>query len=169
MPNKNDLRFIKTEKLIRDTYLALKLKGHAPVKVNKLCETALINKTTFYTHYDTIEALHECVCKDAIETMLDETPNIDLAFTDTRLFVNSLVQTLQSHHTFLVNLFDGSQEQQINLIENSLLKHHLKQGDTNDKEMETIFAIGGSARLLVTEQSPERIEKVIQLIQKVMQ
>lgn len=169
MPNKNDLRFIKTEKLIRDTYLALKLKSRAPVKVSKLCEAALINKTTFYTHYDTIETLHECVCKDAIEKMLDKTPNIDRAFTDTRSFVNSLVQTLQSNRSFLFNLFDGSQEQQINLIENSLLKRHLKQGNINDKEMETVFAIGGAARLLVTEQSRERIEKVIQLIQKVMQ
>lgn len=169
MPNKNDLRFIKTEKLIRDTYLALKLKSRSPVKVSKLCETALINKTTFYTHYDSIDALHECICKDAIEKMLDETPNIDLAFIDTRSFVNSLVRTLQSNRSFLVSLFDGSQEQQINLIENSLLKRHLKHGDINDKEMETVFAIGGAARLLVTEQSRERIEKVIQLIQKVMQ
>lgn len=169
MPNKNDLRFIKTEKLIRDTYLALKQKGHAPVKVNKLCETALINKTTFYTHYDTIEALHESVCKDTIEKMLDETPNIDRVFFDTRLFVSSLVQMLQANKGFLINLFDGNQEQQINLIENSLMMRHLKKGDLKDREMEIIFAIGGAARLLVTEQSPERVEKVIQLIQKVMQ
>lgn len=169
MPNKNDLRFIKTEKLIHDTYLALKQKTRAAVKVNKLCETALINKTTFYAHYDTMETLHKRVCINAIEKMLDETPNIDLAFYDTRLFVNSFVQTLQTHQLFLNNLFDGNQTQQINIIENSLMKRLLQKGKLKGREMEIIFAIGGAARLLVTEQSTERIEKVVQLIQKVIQ
>lgn len=167
--NKSDLRYIKTEKLIRDTYLALKQKSRAAVKVNKLCETALINKTTFYVHYDTITALHERVCIDTIEKMLDETPNIDLAFSDTRPFVNSLVQTLHTHQSFLSNLFDGNQTQLINIVENSLMKRYLQKGELKGREMEIVFAIGGAARLLVPEQSNERIEMVVQLIQRVLQ
>ena len=169
MANKNDLRFIKTEKLIRDTYLVLKQKTHAPVKVNKLCETALINKTTFYTHHNTMEELHECVSKEVIEKMLDETPNIDLAFSDTRLFVNSLVQKLQANKSLLDILFNGNQEQLVNLIENILVRRHLQNGELKDRESEIIFVIGGAARLLVDEQSSERIEKVVQLIRKVIQ
>jgi AcrR family transcriptional regulator len=52
--NKNDLRFVKTERLIRSTYLALRRKARQPVKVRELCEAALINKSTFYAHYETM-------------------------------------------------------------------------------------------------------------------
>lgn len=168
MPNKNDLRFIKTEKLIRDTYLELKQKSHTDVKVTKLCETALINKTTFYAHYDTIEALHECVCKDMIEKILDETSNVDCASSDTRLFVTSIVQSLQSHRPLLRALFAENEAKEINLIEDSILHRNLNNSDLQGKEMEIIFAIGGAARLLMQDQSEERMEKAIQLIQKVI-
>lgn len=40
--NRNDLRFVKTERLIEDTYLALKMKSRGPIKVNTLCEAALM-------------------------------------------------------------------------------------------------------------------------------
>ena len=55
MVNKNDLRYIKTERLIVHTYVDLRLHDPSPVKVSDLCREALINKTTFYSHYDTME------------------------------------------------------------------------------------------------------------------
>ena len=168
MANRNDLRFIKTEQLIQDTYLTLKQKSKAAVKVNQLCETALINKTTFYAHYETMDALHEQVCMNTIERILDETPNIDRAFSDTRSFVNSLVNVLRTHHVLLNTLFEENQSQLINLIENSLMKRHLQKDDLKGKELEIVFAIGGAARLLITGQTDDRIEKVVQLIQKVI-
>ena len=44
---KNDLRYIKTEKIIKDTYLNLKKKYHSEIKVSELCKVAMINKSTF--------------------------------------------------------------------------------------------------------------------------
>ena len=61
--NKNDLRFQKTEMLIKKTYLTLKKRGSSVVKVKDLCEKAMINKTTFYAHYETIDHLHKQVCE----------------------------------------------------------------------------------------------------------
>jgi len=168
MPNKNDLRFIKTEKLIRETYLGLKQKSADEVKVTKLCETAMINKTTFYAHYDTIESLHERVCTDAVEAVLDETSNIDCLFSETMLFVSSLIRALKKHYTILTALFGKDYVKEINMFEDRLLKRNLHKGDLQGMEMEIIFSIGGAARLLMIDQSEERIRKAVLLIQKVI-
>ena len=47
MANKNDLRYIKTERLIVHTYVDMRMRDPSPVKVSDLCREALINKTTF--------------------------------------------------------------------------------------------------------------------------
>ena len=61
-----DLRVIKTKKNIRDTFIELrKTYSVDEIKVNMLCEKAMINKTTFYNHYQDIYALSE-----ELETMV---------------------------------------------------------------------------------------------------
>ena len=75
--NKNDLRFQKTELVIKKTYWDLKKHGSTVVKVKDLCDTAMINKTTFYAHYETIEHLHKAVCKEFASSILAENPYID--------------------------------------------------------------------------------------------
>ena len=41
MVNKNDLRYIKTERLIVHTYVDMRLRDPSPVKVSDLCREAL--------------------------------------------------------------------------------------------------------------------------------
>ena len=105
MANRMDLRYIKTEKLIENTYLSLKRKYHRPIKVSELCEAALINKTTFYTHYETMEALHAHICEKEVGRIIEGCPNIDTAFTDTGSFVKSLVSAIQNCSPVLEALF----------------------------------------------------------------
>lgn len=165
--NKNDLRFIKTEKLIEETYLSLKMNTHAQIKVSELCAAALINKTTFYLHYETIGHLHECVCRRKIEVMLSECPNVDNAFTDNGSFVNSLVKVLDDHSDMIHNLFGDDELHLLNLIEDCLLKRYLKGDEAPEQEMKIIFAVGGAARLLITGQSKDRIEMTVKLIGRI--
>ena len=168
MTNKTDLRFIKTERLIEDTYLNLRKKFHRPIKVCELCETALINKTTFYAHYETMEALHAHVCEKEVGLIVENCPNIDAAFSDTGSFVKSLVSAIQNSSSIMEALFYNDTIAQINAIEAVLLKHYLKHSVSPQHEMKIIFAIGGAARLLISEQSEERIQMTIQLIDKVI-
>lgn len=70
MVNKNDLRYIKTERLIVHTYVDLRLRDPSPVKVSDLCREALINKTTFYSHYDTMESLRRHICRETVADIL---------------------------------------------------------------------------------------------------
>lgn len=70
MANKNDLRYIKTERLIVHTYVDMRMRDPSPVKVSDLCREALINKTTFYSHYDTMESLHRHICRETVADIL---------------------------------------------------------------------------------------------------
>lgn len=168
MANKNDLRFIKTEKLIENTYLSLRKKFRRPIKVSELCEMALINKTTFYTHYETMEALHAHVCQKEVGRIVENCPNIDAAFSDTGLFVKSFVSAIQNSTSLMDVLFYNDAVGQINAIETALLNHYLQQSVSPQQEMKMIFAIGGAAKLLIPKQSEERIQMTIELIEKVI-
>ena len=51
--NKNDLRYIKTDKLIVDTFLnCIDEVGFEKTSVSMICEKAYISRTTFYDHYE---------------------------------------------------------------------------------------------------------------------
>ena len=94
--NKNDLRFQKTELLIKNTYFNLKKHGSTVVKVKDLCEAAMINKTTFYAHYETIEHLHKQICTDFVQEILSDCAYIDRIQGETRAFVYSLLGEFQN-------------------------------------------------------------------------
>ncbi len=168
MANRTDLRFIKTERLIEDTYLSLRRRLHRPIKVRELCEAALINKTTFYAHYETMEALHARLCEKEVRRIVENCPNIDTAFSDTGRFVRSLVSAIQNGSPILDALFDHDLAGQVNAIEAALLKHYPGNSVSPQQEMKMIFAIGGAAKLLLAEQSEERIRLTIQLIDMVI-
>lgn len=168
MANRMDLRFVKTERLIEDTYLSLRKRLRRPVKVRELCEAALINKTTFYAHYETMEALHAHICQKEVGRIVEGCPHIDAAFSDTGSFVKSLVAAMQSSSPVMEALFYGDAAGQINAIEAVLLERYLGQSSSPRQEMKLIFAIGGAAKLLISEQSEERIQMTIRLIDRVI-
>ena len=53
MKEKTDLRIIKTKKILFDTLLKLmKKKNFEKIKISDICEEALINRSTFYAHFE---------------------------------------------------------------------------------------------------------------------
>ena len=61
--NKKDLRVIKTKNTIYNALIVLmKEKTFEEIKVSDICNTALINRSTFYAHYtDKYELLSEWI------------------------------------------------------------------------------------------------------------
>lgn len=167
MINKKDLRYLKTEKLIKDTYLSLRKKNKKNIKVNELCNEALINKSTFYAHYETIEIFHQKFCKEIVDNIINNSSHIDCAISDTKSFVISLVESLKRNEKLISILFDDRLKL-INLVEDNLLQRYLKMNDFKGRENELIFAIGGATRLLIHDQSKDRIEATIKLIQMII-
>jgi AcrR family transcriptional regulator len=53
MENKKDLRVVKTQNLLFNTLMELiKKKSFEEIKVSDICSNALINRSTFYAHYN---------------------------------------------------------------------------------------------------------------------
>ena len=166
MLNKNDLRYLKTEKLIKETYFILKKNNNYPIKVNELCKKALINKSTFYAHYETIDALHLHLCEELIEKIMDESLSIDCFLTNIRAFVISIIETLQVNFPLIQKMFGNDKIQLVSCIENYLLKHYSRVEKIKEKEI--IFTIGGASHLLMYDQSKEAIETAILFIKKII-
>lgn len=166
--NKNDLRFQKTEKLIKETYISLKKHGSTIVKVKELCEVALINKTTFYAHYETIEHLHKQVCIEFVTEMLGQCYNIENIFTDIHDFVYTVLGIFMDNMPQIEKLYGDDFHQLVNDAETVLMEKYFLQNTNHDYDLAIRFCIGGAFRLLATERDPARIQKTVELIEKVL-
>ena len=166
MENKKDLRFVKTEKLIEETYITLRKSSNKPVKVSDLCETALINKTTFYDHYENIEFLHKHICEKTMAEILSSCPHIEDAFTDTESFVYSIMNALEKNQKIIKIIFKNDENAIINNVEECLLKIYFKGNEPADLKMKMIFAIGGASRLIIKCRENNCAEETIALLKK---
>ena len=72
---KEDLRITKTRKVLFETLvLLMKEKSFEEIKVSDICKKALINRSTFYSHYsDKYELFMELI--DALKDNLTESLN----------------------------------------------------------------------------------------------
>lgn len=70
MMNKNDKRFLYTERLLRDTYCAMAAElPITKISVAELCRRAKINRGTFYLHYNTCDELLEAIGQEYAERL----------------------------------------------------------------------------------------------------
>ncbi len=68
--NKNDKRFLYTERLLRDTYCIMAEElGADKITVAELCRRANINRGTFYLHYNTCDELLETIGREYAERL----------------------------------------------------------------------------------------------------
>ena len=54
----NDLRYVKTERLIQETFKSMLLEmDYAQISIKELTQRAMINRKTFYLHYNALDEL----------------------------------------------------------------------------------------------------------------
>jgi len=167
--NKNDLRYKKTEIAIKEAYLALKNNTAKPIKVTELCEKAMINKTTFYTHYETIDALKKQVCQEYTAGILDRCPHIEQMLTDTKAFVNSTYNLFLKNQKMFFKLYENNVNALVDDIESELLKKFSDIGVSEDTEFAIRFCIGGALRLLISNQGQEQLNKTFKLVERFLE
>ena len=122
---KNDLRIQKTEQAIRNAFIELRAKKPLEkITVKELCELALINKSTFYTHYEDIYALSEAIEQETVSSIIggidhlkDYTPDNSDAFT------RELCLAFMSQISLINILFSGRGQSHLG----SRLDHALKE------------------------------------------
>lgn len=65
---KDDLRVIKTKKLIRNSFIELSKKiSYQKISIKDLCDKAMINRNTFYLHYQNKDDLVKEIVSETID------------------------------------------------------------------------------------------------------
>ena len=78
MNEKTDLRIIKTKKILFETLLKLmKHKNFDKIKISDICEEALINRSTFYAHYQDKYELLDDLVEDLKVSLLKDLENYE--------------------------------------------------------------------------------------------
>lgn len=87
-----DLRIQKTLREIRSAFLSLAAeKPLERITVKELCDRAMINKATFYSHYDNLESLVEQVEDEFVRELTGDIDYADLFFSDPEQFIATLL------------------------------------------------------------------------------
>ena len=133
MNKKDDLRVIKTRKLIYQTLLDLmKEKTFEEIKVSDICSKAMINRSTFYAHYE-----------DKYELLIDFLSNLKEEFA--RELNESCKENLsiREYYIRLISLF--LDHILLSVVNDDILKR-FKENDINLKvptEVISKFYLGG--------------------------
>ena len=91
--NKNDKRFLYTEKLLHDTYCAMAEElPISKISVAELCRRANINRGTFYLHYNNCDELLEAVGREYAERLA---ARLSVMFDSGRSLRESATELLQ--------------------------------------------------------------------------
>lgn len=93
---KQDLRYIKTERSIRNSFHELvQEKDMNRITVRELVERAEINKTTFYSHYETLPDLIDTLERENIDYIMDNLDQVELLYKDSDRFIENLYRNLK--------------------------------------------------------------------------
>ena len=166
--NKNDLRFQKTETSIREAYIALKKRGVGAVKVVDLCEAAMINKTTFYAHYETIDHLHKTICNEFLSEVLATSRGLEIFMVDLKGAMYAILEQFTGRMSYIKMLYGENLYEFVNDFERLFIKAVLENNKGEDFEFALRFCIGGAFRLLLTETDPVRLEKIFTLTESIL-
>ena len=161
-----DLRVLKTKKSIKEAFLELRKKHSVDeIKVNTLCEKAMINKTTFYNHYRDVYELAEELEREVLEHFLENFKDIDMMLADANRFIHGLHGALEADSGMLRLLFDGKLDELVERMERRIRKYY-KEED----QMLVSFLMGGTFHLMMKSKNKnEDVERfLVDVIMKIM-
>ncbi len=144
-----DLRVIKTRKNIKDAFFKLRSKySLEKIRVTELCEIAVINKTTFYNHYQDIYDLSEKIEDETISSILNNFQRMDLLFKDPDAFIKGLYYAFKSNEEVVRTLFAGRMNVLVDKIEKQLNIQYPQFRDKPEMEITLSFIIHGATYVL---------------------
>jgi len=145
-----DLRIVKTKKNIRETFLKLRSENMLEkIKVTKICELALINKTTFYNHYQDIYALSDEIENETIVSIMSSFQHLNDLFSNPDAFMKGLYYAFKSHEEVILTLFSGRMNILVDKVEKQLLIQYPLLGDIPEKEIILSFLLWGASHVLI--------------------
>lgn len=104
-----DLRIEKTRQSIVNAFIALRSKkALEKITVKELCEKALVNKSTFYSHYMDIYDLSDSIETEVVTSILDSLAHPEYLFEKPGAFTQELFLAYLSRDSLIQTLFSGS-------------------------------------------------------------
>ena len=161
-----DLRVVKTKKNIREAFIEMRKKHSLDeIKVNALCEKAMVNKTTFYNHYQDIYELSEELESEVLDNFFNNFTDINQMLTDANRFINGMHAVLEAENDMLRVIFKDKLDELIERIEKHIRKYYAKED-----QMLISFLIGGSIHLMMKSKNKnEDVERfLVEVITKIV-
>ena len=153
-----DLRIIKTRKSIREAFLKLRAENPLEkIKVTQLCDLALINKTTFYKHYQDIYALSEEIEDETILSIMDSFEHMNSLFTDPAGFFKGLYYAFISHQDLILTLFSGRMDVLVSKMEIQSIVHYPRLNAMPERRTLLSLLLWGGSHVLMESRYQEEI------------
>lgn len=111
MKKKIDLRVVKTHKALYEALIyLLKEKEYEEIKVSDLCQKALINRSTFYAHFNDKYDLLDSFLKDLKQSLIEELEenkkigNIREYYLELiKVFINHIDNNKDTYKSIIIN------------------------------------------------------------------
>lgn len=104
-----DIRIAKTRRSIINAFLELRAgKAIEKITVKELCEKAMINKSTFYSHFADLYALSEDLETQTANDILASLDRPEEIFSKPEEFNRRLFYAYLAHESLIQTLFSGS-------------------------------------------------------------
>jgi AcrR family transcriptional regulator len=153
-----DLRIVKTRRNIREAFLELRSKNPLEkLKVKRLCDLALINKSTFYKHYQDLYALSEEVENETISSIMSSFEHMNSLLTNPEEFMKGLYYAFRAHEELILTLFSGRMNVLIDKVEWQLITHYPLLRGMPEKEIMLSFLLWGASHVLMESRYEETI------------
>ena len=150
MRKKEDLRITKTKRNLYEGLLSImKEKAFEEIKVSEICQTALVNRSTFYDHFDDKFELLESLIEDL---------KIDLT---TKLQENKQLETAKEYYMEMIKLLIDHTYDNITVY-SSIIKHN-NNSIVMDMVLDTVLK---DVENYIAEHLPESIEIPIEIISR---
>ena len=135
---KIDLRIIKTKKSIYEAFISLlSEKTFEEIKVSEICERALINRSTFYSHFDDKFMLFDNLISDMKNNLLGELNKKEIT-DDTKEYYMDIIKILldeidNNKDIYVASLINNRNSIAMDMIYTTL-KEDFKNKTKNHKE-----------------------------------
>lgn len=154
--NKQDLRVIKTKNALYNALLELmKKNSFEEIKVSDICNHALVNRSTFYAHYeDKYELLSDYIneLKTSLTNELKKNSNIsstkEYYIEMIKLFLNHIEEKKDSYLAIAINNSNSILNDIVyDVIDHDIMKHLETNNNPIPNEIIAKFYFGGVVNL----------------------
>lgn len=166
-----DLRTYKTENAICEAFYELRRKMPLEkIRVNELCQTAQINKSTFYRHYLDIFDLSETLERELLEKVTSNFSAADTLYSDPELFVTGLRRAVQPYQEEIFLLYDGRILTFADQMEEWLTLIYLNEDSAEEEKITLSFLIGGAIHSFLSPkfQNEDTAKTIVRLLKNMM-